>query len=303
MDVNLGWRDRVVAAVYYCGLAPLFAKTRLGRAYREHHYEQALAVWFVLLGIIVLYGAFSLFLSYILVYHREWYEGTWVEPTLLAIVRRGFLCWVVVWAFSIFWALRGSWGPVPLLGRLAGKRWAMRGASVGCVVLLVTVLVTTAATAHAKTLSARESPEAQAFLLYDDMGFVPHWLFELGFYPIAREATSKWGRDSVVVRPLTPGGLAEALAGGAFVFVLSHGTEEGLYTREFKIRPDTAAAGGTGDGLQYVYLTGCDSGALAEKWERALAPAEVVTFDRLSAWLEHIWWLLFRGAATVRGLD
>jgi hypothetical protein len=125
----------------------------------------------------------------------------------------------------------------------------------------------------------------------------------LGFYPIAIEATSKWGRGSVVVKPLTKEGLADALHDGRFVFVLSHGTEEGLYTRKLKIRPNKAAPKGTGAHLQFVYITGCDSGALRQQWERVLAPARVVTFDRLSAWLEHIFWLVFQGAGEIRRLE
>jgi len=76
-----------------------------------------------------------------------------------------------------------------------------------------------------------------------------------------------------------------------------------LYTADFKVSPGNAARYGTGKDLRFVYITGCDSGAQAEAWERQLAPAEVVTFNRLSAWLEHIYWLLFRGADAIRRLE
>ncbi len=299
----VSWADRLVAAAYYCGIAPLLAWTRRGRPYREHHYAQALAVWFGLLAIGLLYAVVSLFLSYVLVYRRDWYEDTWLEPTLLATVRRGFLCWLVFWAFSVFWALRGSWGAVPLLGRLVRRPWAMTASGIGCVLFIATVALTAAATAHAKSLTREGGTPAKAYMLYDDMGFVPHWIFDLGFYPIALQSTAKWGRDSVVVEPLTRKGLAKAFASGTFVFVLSHGTEEGLYTSKLRIRPANAAPRGANEDLQFVYITGCDSGALAREWERTLAPAKVVTFDRLSAWLEHIWWLLFRGAGVVRSMS
>ena len=299
------WVERIAAGVGYAGLAPVLGATRLRRErpFVDFHHGQALAVWLVALVILALYIVFSLFLSWLLVFQRDWYEGTWVEPTLLAFVRRAFLCWLVVVAFAVFWALRGSWAPVPLLGRLANFQWARRLASVGTVLLLITGVVTASASVHAASLTRNSAVPADAYLLFDDMGFVPHWLFDLGFYPIARAATEKWGDDSVVVAPLTPDALAQAFRHGRFVFVLSHGTDQGLYTTKFRIAPQRAAPLGTGDGLQYVYLTGCDNGAIAAEWERVLAPAHVVTYNRLSAWIEHIYWLLFKGAGVVRGLE
>lgn len=301
----VSWRDRLMAAAMYCGGAPVLGPwaSRRGERFGRHHYEQALAVFWVLFAIILLYGVTSVFLSYVLVFERGWYEGTRLEPMLLTLVRRLFLCWAVVWLFSVYWALRGSWGTVPLVGRLGNKAWARRSSFVGYVLLLLTVFGTTAATLHAQSHTRPDGPPASAYLLYDDMGIVPHWMFDLGFYPIALESTRKWGSDSVVVAPLTREGLAEAFAEGKFVFVLSHGTEEGLFTSSMRVGPSNAAPRGTGEDLQLVYLTGCDSGAMAKEWGRALAPAEVISFNRLSAWLEHIWWLLFRGANAVGDLE
>lgn len=299
------WVERLAAGVGYVGLAPLLGATRLRRerTYVAFHHGQALAVWLAALVILGLYIVVSLFLSWLLVFQRDWYEGTWVEPTLLAFVRRAFLCWLVVVGFAVFWALRGSWAPVPLLGRLAQYGWARRVASVGTIALLIIGVVTASASVHAASLTRHTPAPADAYLLYDDMGFVPHWVFDLGFYRIARAAIENWGNDSVVVAPLTPDALAQAFRHGRFVFVLSHGTDKGLYTRTFRIAPQRAAPLGTSEQLQYVYLTGCDNGAIAAEWEKVLAPAYVVTYDRLSAWLEHIYWLLFKGAGVVRGLE
>lgn len=299
------WRSRLLAVAMYFGLAPVLGPwaSRRGLRYERHHYEQSLAVFFALFLAIVLYLLVSAFLSYVLVYQRGWYEGTRLEPTLLTIVRRVFLCWGVVWAFSVYWALRGSWGGVPLIGRLTTRRWALRAAFAGHVAMLAVVVATVATTVHAKTLTRADGGPGKAYFLFDDMGLVPHWMFDLGFYPIALAASDKWGADSVVVTPLSREMLAEAFAEGSFVFVLSHGTEAGLYTSTMRVYPSNAAPNGTGESLQLVYLTGCDSGTMAAQWTRALAPARVITFDRLSAWAEHIWWLLFRGAAAVRGLE
>lgn len=299
------WKRRILAASYYCGAAPVLGHfpSRRQDPYAEHHYKQALSVYFVLLAVLFLYVLFSLFLSGVLVFRREWYENTTLEPTMLMIVRRAFLCWLVVWAFGTVWALQGSWATIPLVGRLARWNPLMLLSLAGYTLLLVTGILVASATLHASTLTRSEGRPAKAYMLYDDMGLFPHWVFDLGFYPIARAATDRWGDDTVVVAPLSKEGLAKALAEGSFVFILSHGTEEGLYTSEFRINPGDAAPQGIGEDLRFVYITGCDSGALAQEWERSLAPAEVVTFDRLSAWLEHIYWLLFRGADQIRALD
>ena len=296
---------RVLAASYYCGTAPFlgYLKSRKDNAYANHHFKQALCIHFALLAIIMLYATTSVTLSYILVFRRDWYEGTALEPTALMVVRRAFLCWMVMWAFAAWWAFRGSWQAFPLFGRLAKYRVVMLGSLVGYTAVVVAAAITFGLTVHASTLTRGEGEPAQAYMLYDDMDMLPHWLFNLGFYSIAKASIEKWGEDSVVVAPLTKEALASSLEHGTFVFVLSHGTDAGLHTRAFKIRPKDAAPRGTGQRLRLVYLTGCDSGALAEDWEATLAPAKVITFDRLSAWLEHIYWLLFRGADHVRALE
>ncbi len=296
---------RLLAAVSYAGFAPLVHRAirRRNDPFTTFHHAQALGLWFGLFCVFLFYVIVAFCLSYVLVFKRSWYEDTALEPTLLTAVRWSFLCWIVFWAFAIAWGLAGSWRYVPIVGGLGDRAWVRKTALVWNAIVLVTASAVAGGTAHARSLARSDEVPGSAYMLYDDMGFIPHWVFDLGFYPIALEATSKWGRGSVVVKPLTKDGLADALHDGRFVFVLSHGTEEGLYTRKLKIRPTKAAPKGTGPHLQFVYITGCDSGALRRQWESVLAPARVVTFDRLSAWLEHIFWLLFQGAAEVHRLE
>ncbi len=300
-----GWKSRLLAASFYCGFAPVLGYLRARRedAYADHHYKQALSVFLVLLAILVLEAAVWLVISYVLVFHRETYEGTRFEATLFMIVRRLFLCWLVVWVFSIAWALLGSWGSVPLVGRLARFRFMMRLSLVGCTAVTVIVVVIFSATVHATTLTRNDDAPAEVYMLYDDVQFYPRWVFNLGFYFISRASVDRWGSGSVVVAPLTKEGLAHASVEGKFIFLSSHGKKEGLITRDFSIKPEDAAPLGIGDDLQFVYITGCDSGALVEQWEATFRPAEVVTFDRLSAVVEHVYWLYFRGVRKVRALE
>jgi hypothetical protein len=52
-----------------------------------------------------------------------------------------------------------------------------------------------------------------------------------------------------------------------------------------------------------VYNSACDSGSKAGEWEQALAPAEVRTFGRLSAVIEHLLWLWSEGPRRVREME
>lgn len=300
-----GWKSRLLAASFYCGSAPVLGYLRARRedAYASHHYKQALSVLLVLLVILVLEILVWLVISYVLVFHREYYEGTRFESTLFMIVRRLFLCWLVVWAFSIAWALLGSWGSVPLIGRLARFRFPMNLSLVGCTAVTVVLAVIFSATVHATILTRHDEAPAKVYMLYDDVQRYPRWVFNLGFYFISRASVDRWGPGSVVVAPLTKEDLARALVEGKFIFLSSHGTKDGLITRDFRIRPEEAAPFGIGEDLQFVYITGCDSGTLVKQWKRTFAPAEVVTFDRLSAVLEHVYWLYFRGVRKVRELE
>jgi hypothetical protein len=58
-----------------------------------------------------------------------------------------------------------------------------------------------------------------------------------------------------------------------------------------------------GEDLRFVYNSSCDGGRKAEAWGRALAPAEVRTFDRLSAVAEHVLWLWSEAPRRVREME
>jgi hypothetical protein len=190
-------------------------------------------------------------------------------------------------------------------------------------------LLIVAIAVHASTLSRQDDEPASAYLLYDDMGIVPRWVFNVGFYRIARAATERWGPGSVVVAPLDEHHLRLALDNGKFVFLACHGRDGDIVTPYISIFPHPLITReleqwkhevrviicDTGDpyqpwtalpsarSLQLVYNSACDGGAKAEQWEAAFAPAEVKTFDRLSTVAEHIVWLWYDGPDRVRTME
>lgn len=297
-------RDRIISLLSYLGLAPIFYffTSTEAHPYRRRHIRQALAIFFVLLCIVLLFVVVIAVLSYLLVFHRHRYQDTGIEAFMLNTVRRFFLAWLVVYGAGLVTAAWGSYWEAPLLWRLARRpRWLTATALSMCAVYVVLAVVGTLAT-HASVITRADGAPASVYLVIDDLDFYPRWLFALGAYPIALTTRDVYGPNEIVVTKLTRQSLETALKHGAFVFVGSHGTEKGLLIERRYVPPVEVKALGTHANLEYVYLTGCDSGAQAAEWEAALAPAEVRSFDRLSAIAEHVIWLWFRGPAKVRSV-
>jgi uncharacterized Tic20 family protein len=298
------WGVRILALLAYLGLAPVIwaLPARQRDSFLGRQCAQSL-VLFLTLGIITVVNAvLFLIASYLLVFHRVFYETQPVERVIFDIMGVLLLLWLVAWLIGVVKALCGSMGGIPYLTRLRHKPAAVY-LGVAAVLAFYALIATLAtAVAQARSLSEHRPQPAQAYMLFDDIGWVPHWVFELGFSRVAKAARAQWGEESVVVTPFTLEALDIALAHGTFVFLSSHGTEQGLYTQERWFTPEDAEALGRGSNLQYVYITGCDSGLQARGWEAALAPAQVQTFNRLSAVAEHVYWLWFRGPGVIRDL-
>jgi hypothetical protein len=324
-----GALPRLLAVACYLGLAPLFAWTRRCRedAFLRHHAAQALAFIFVAATAAVLGLLLSIGWAWVIVAHREviealpfgfdWYVTAGVLLILALLLLPGLLT-----------ALAGSSRCLPLLGRLAARQRMVRIAFVVNCALWVLAGLVTGLALHASSLCRAEGP-APVCVLYDDMGALPRWLFNLGAYRIALAARERWGDGSVSVAPLDPPHLEQALRDGRMIVLLCHGRDGYIYKaskedlfitaspdwfvgpdglRRWVCVRDSKAAEGcwvglpVGEHLQLVYITACDGGRLAGRWQKVFRPAEVITFDRLSAALEHVWWLWLVAPGRVRDL-
>jgi hypothetical protein len=218
---------------------------------------------------------------------------------------------------------------LPLIARLTRLPFIYRLAWAGNALLCVGIALIVTATIHATSLTRQDDEPAPVYLLYDDMGLIPRGVFNLGFYRITLAATERWGPGSVVVAPLDEQHLQLALNHGKFVFLACHGRDGDIATPHLRIVPHPLFPGAleqphhgvfvtirntdspeepwialpARQSLQLVYNTACDSGAKAELWEAAFAPAEVKTFDRLSTVAEHIVWLWGEGPDRVRTME
>lgn len=294
------WSIRLLTLAYYVGGAAI-SKPR-GTDFQRHHHAQALAIFLLLLGIGALFIGAVVVVSYLMTEHRAWYEGWGVEAHVVNAFRKAFLCWLVFWAFGVGMALLGAMRDMPLVVRITRRprllAWSARGC-VACCALLATAL---ALGIHARSLVRSDTEPAKAYFLYHDDGTFPRLVFALGFYRMARAAQAHWGDGSTQLLPLTEATVGRAIGQGAFVFIGSHGVKSGLILDQGFLRPQDVAAMRHSEDLSLVYLAGCDSGAARAGWEEAFAPAEVVTFERLTSVLEHIWWLWFEGPRRIAGL-
>lgn len=296
---------RVLAATLYLGIAPFFVCARRFRAqpFLLHHYKQAmglilLGLLFLLLTILLVAG-----ISFMMVYFRPAYDAFHPEALLRSFMRKLFIVWATITVFSIVLALLGSCRPVLFIHRLGAWKRLVTMAAVSAWALYAMGGMGVLLAWRADRMVRDDPRPGEAYLLFEDNDLFPRPLLSLGFYRVSAAARQKWGEDSVVMLKLSEESLRRALREGRFVFIGSHGTAQGIIMKEGFIEPEQVQEMQKNPVLQFVYLAGCDSGAKRTTWETAFYPAAVVTYDRLTAVLEHIWWLWMRGPEIVRQLD
>jgi len=286
--------ERAFATLVYFGLSPIFTPwlRRRHGSLAGHHARQSDALFLVLYGILFLFAATVAVLSVFMLRHRDIYDAGHYEAWTLSVFRKLLIAWAVFWAYGMGLALFGSRGEIPWLGRLS--RW--RGVGTVRVALGLTwVLVGVGAVlaVRGSTLAPEGNASAKACFLYEDVnGRYPRWLFALGYYPAIEAAHRRWDGD-VSLRRLTKENLLNAVGEAEFLFIGSHGMTQGILLQSGFVTPADVRAVGAHPALRYVYLTGCDSGALKKEWEEAFAPARVVTQAGLTPLLQHLGWLWF----------
>ena len=110
-------------------------------------------------------------------------------------------------------------------------------------------------------------------------------------------------RAELAILPLNEQSFAESVKEATCLIALSHGEAGKVYsTNPLKAYEYSLFEGLRKEALKLVYLSGCHvgEGGYAEKWKNAMAPAKTIVYDRESAVLEHIIWVVFRAKAELR---
>jgi uncharacterized membrane protein len=330
-----GLAKRVAAVAFYLGLGPVLRLFRVGRddSFVQHHSAQALATIFAFVAAVVIALLTWLGISYLLVFHRDLYHripalGLNLQLRDALLCTPALLAWAIAWLGGLGVALVGSRRTLPMIGRLARRRALLRVAFVGNVVMLTAAVLITVLAVHASSMTRDDDEPAAVYMLYDDMGVIPRWVMNLGFYRMSIAANERWGPGSVVVAPLDEYHLRLALRHGRILILACHGVEGDIISPRLLIVPpplaDTGKPAPRGlnltnvdsddhygpwkfieaeQNLRFVYVSACDGGDKAREWEQALAPAEVKTFGRLSAVAEHVVWLWSDGPRRVREVE
>jgi len=295
-------QTRLVALAFYLGAAPLCTWSPRVRAnpVLHHHQRQALALQLCFGLVLLLFILGVLLVSWLMVNDRWWYEEVKIESWILSITRKFFLAWAVFWGFAATAALRADQWEMPILARIAKRPRLLSATAIALIATYATLLLAAGVAAHASSITRSDPAPGRVYMVYDDLDQYPRWLFALGFYRMANAADAKWGRGSAVLLKLTPENINRALREGTLVFIGSHGMDDGLLIPggAFYTAADLPPEG-PGPNLRYLYMAGCDQPAA---WQSALAPAQVVSFDRLTAVVEHINWLWFQGPRILRQL-
>jgi hypothetical protein len=201
---------------------------------------------------------------------------------------------------SLLHALRGKSKNVPLLRRLSLQKWIPTATLSLSMLFIMFFSLIACLSYHSIMITPQNNPNARVFMLYDDLDFYPRWIFTLGFLPITRKAIETSGPDSVCVCKLTPESIRQAFSNGKFVFLATHGGGPGkIHAGGYLYTANYAQNASAENQPTFIYLTACNLGKDNESWPQAFPNAEVVSFERWSAVLEHAVWLYSDGPRKV----
>ncbi len=290
------WRFRLLASTAYFAITPFHRLFRVSRNDPFVRAHQSLALAMLLLPfLIVSMWLLHLAIEVYLVRSHPVFATQYRPESALRIASiAGLGLWGLGSSVGVVAALSGSTLSLPAFGRLSRCSRYVRVASIGNAIAIALVALIAGLAIHAGMLTREDVTPAPVYFLYDNEGFefLGTWGPKLFCYPAARVATERWGAKSVVVAPISAENVWTAITHGRLVVLISHGKGGTICLSDGQfILP--VSIGTHGHDLQFVYISACYAGEKASEWERKFAPAKIVTYDRLSSPLEHLWWLWF----------
>lgn len=293
--------ERLLNISYYIGFIPfywLFNAIQYKKWSRNYHYIHALTISFLLFCSFIIFSICFGIQTFILYFYRNVALTIPMELSFYILGCLLFIC-LMIWLEGIVSAIIGRAPRILLFSSFTRTRFLVILTALHHFFVILIIV----AAIHSSVIAQTEVEGAEIFLLYDDMGYVPRWVFTLGFYCDSISAINRWGDNSVAIVPLNNNTIDYALENGRFIFVASHGLEGDIILQHnIFYGPENVVSNNISASLQYVYLTGCDTGLKREEWENVLSPAYVKTFDRLSTTFEHFCWLVIEGPKVIDSL-
>lgn len=287
----------------YLGFGPLlliFSKEEN----EQFSIRQSIVLW-GLLGIIALLMIIvGVAYSLIVVKYPDLYQKYELEAWFISISRKILLGWLIFWLFGFTWSLLRLNRALPLVSRIIVGRVSFAFMYFSNCAMLIFIVLIFCIWFWSYTLlrapSAGPTTQVKVYILYDDLDYLPRWIFEIGFFPIIRTSVSTYGKGSVVLSVINKKNLSEALKYATILLFATHGTEDGILSRDGVIKPSDIKNMERSNGLRYIYLSGCKGGVQKELWKEAFSPAEVIAYSRMTATFEHILWFWFKAPRLIR---
>jgi len=294
---------KIIVILNYLGLAPILwlFRRRIRDEVVKFHVSQAIVLFFWFLLLIIFLLITVALLSIIILYFPDFYQQWEVELWFISIARKLVLCWLLFLCFGLGGALLNSDNPLPFVSFWLRRRKLMLFTEIinlflfCCAFSLVIIVVCS------RMLMYPQLNSPKVYVLYDNLDYLPNWIFEVAFFPIVKTGYKVYGRGSVSEKIIAKESLTEALENAEVIFIASHGMEDGILYSKGTIRVEDIQSIKKNPNLKFVYLASCKSGMLKEMWDNAFAPAKVLTYSRMTATFEHVWWFWSKGPKVVMG--
>lgn len=300
---------RILSFLFFLGL-PLFPSQKFWEKFKNtkvgEHYKNARIAFFVMNSCVLI--ALFIWVLGITIYAR--YSPSSLETLvlfnifyLIYVVLAIFAFGIVIWLIYILGFLFKKDVNLRLFSKLSKNQKILTLSYYFYTICIVVLLMIVLISVHSYKLSQNVIKPVKVYMLYDDMGFVPNWIFSLGFYRMQLVAQNKYGIGRVLIEPINHDNLKEALLNGTFIFLSVHGDwSYGKYAGNFHFYnnsrdkmylcgPDQIKKLKIGENLRYIYLAHCNGGLLEKEWSEVFYPAKVKSYNRISTYPEHIFWL------------
>jgi len=217
---------------------------------------------------------------------------SWIYYWLMALIPILCVAYIVVDAVHPFGRLRKE-----LYGLFSRVKYLCIAINSGIGILCGVALINTLLMLVANPLQSDRPREMT--ILYDKGSMSEYVVRELAT-PLAFELRPQHIQVSVL--PLEEENLAASFMAAKYIVVLSHGDDGKVYTTR-PLRPYTSGQFATlpKGNLRWIYFSACDLGidGYDAGWRQAMEPVETILYDRESAVLEHVFWLLFRAKSLI----
>jgi len=289
--------------ICYLGFAPLIGvfKGKQENDFFCLHVRQSIVLWTWLFLISLCISIFILILTFLVLYFPDFYQNWDVELWFISITRKIFLCWLVFLLFGLGSAICGSTRLLPFVNFWMNKKCLFLSSKIINIFLIVLFLFICTINIYVYFLLYPRENNPKVYVLYDNLDYLPQWIFNIGFFPIITTGCNIYGRGGVALRVIDKESFAESLKNAEVIFVASHGMEEGMLSRKGIIKPEDIQKMEVNKQLKFVYLSACKTGTQKDVWKKAFRYAKILTYKRMTATFEHAWWFWKYGPKVIRG--